>query len=696
MIVSVMMSITVVASGSFQSVVVPVSAADPNVVYKDGWYYYCWADGVNRIFVSKAKSLQDISATTIKETVWKSPAGEAYSKGLWAPELQYIQGKWYIYFAADDGDNANHRMYALEGNSQDPLGSYEFKGKVAPITDRWAIDGVAFEYDNKLYFTWSGWEDLTNGQQNTYLAEMTNPWTISGDRVKISEPTYSWEQNGMALQEGQEVLIKNNKVNLIYSASGSWTEDYCLGLLTFSGGDILDPVNWLKNSQPVFSKTTGAYGVGHCSFVQSPDGTEDWMVFHAMEKADGGWSGRHVRTQPFSWNNDEPVFGTPVTSYTYQDLPSGTQSNTIRYEAEDGLVNNASVRSQSNASADKVVGYIDYADSYVELSVNVTQMGLYPVEICYANGMGSNSSHMLSVNNGQATEVIYESHGWDVWTKTLAYVVLYPGNNVIRLTKGNNYAELDYIDIRLGGYAHEAEAATISNATVRNQGNASAGKVVGGIDYNDSYVEFDVHVNTSGGYLLTPIYANGMSSDSLHKVYVNNVEVGSANYPNHGWDVWSTAYVFVNLNAGNNTIRLQKGDQYAELDYLRIGRSFSVEEAEMQLINQAQVVASPTALEGKKVGYIDYANSYVEFEVYVPSTGDYDLQIWYSNGTGSLSSHNVSVNGGSFFTVAYESHGWDVWYDSIFTVALNKGRNTVRFTKGLGAAELDSLNIRPH
>ena len=42
---------------------------------------------------------------------------------MWAPELHYINGRFYIYVAmAQNGDNASHRMYVLQGTSTtDPL-----------------------------------------------------------------------------------------------------------------------------------------------------------------------------------------------------------------------------------------------------------------------------------------------------------------------------------------------------------------------------------------------------------------------------------------------------------------------------------------------------------------------------------------------------------------------------------------------
>ena len=215
-------------------------SADPSVVYRDGYYHYCRSLDGRAIGIAKARRLQDIGSAPMI-TVWTAPPGP-YGQELWAPELQYLRGRWYIYFAASDGNNVNHRMYALEAVTADPQQGYTFKGKVAAPVDRWAIDGIAIEVGDALYFVWSGWRGPTDGfPQVTYIAPMSDPWTISGDRREIAAPDRAWEQAGAPLQEGPSVLYRDGRIHLIYSASASWTDDYTLGRLTYAGGDIFDP-----------------------------------------------------------------------------------------------------------------------------------------------------------------------------------------------------------------------------------------------------------------------------------------------------------------------------------------------------------------------------------------------------------------------------------------------------------------------
>ncbi|MDQ3130458.1 MAG: glycoside hydrolase family 43 protein, partial [Acidobacteriota bacterium] len=186
--------------------------------------------------------------------------------------------------------------------------------KIAAPTDRWAIDGTVLTLDNNTkYFMWSGWEGFENIRQNLYIAPMSNAWSISGERVCISTPEYRWEKVGAPyVNEAPQILKNDRQIYIIYSASGSWTDDYCLGQLTYVGGNVLKNDSWVKNDKPVFSKTDKVFGPGHACFLKSPDEKENWIVYHAAKHSGAGWN-RNVRSQKFSWNTDgSPNFGTPI------------------------------------------------------------------------------------------------------------------------------------------------------------------------------------------------------------------------------------------------------------------------------------------------------------------------------------------------------------------------------------------------
>jgi GH43 family beta-xylosidase len=99
-----------------------------------------------------------------------------------------------------------------------------------------------------------------------------------------------------------------------------------LGMLTAeSGSDLLDPGSWKKSSTAVFqqSREHKVYATGHNSFFKSPDGTQDWILYHANSEPHQGCSWhRAPRAQPFTWNPDAtPNFGIPASVTSPQPRP---------------------------------------------------------------------------------------------------------------------------------------------------------------------------------------------------------------------------------------------------------------------------------------------------------------------------------------------------------------------------------------
>ncbi|MBV9890060.1 MAG: glycoside hydrolase family 43 protein [Rhizobacter sp.] len=325
------------AAASFVNPIVAAhdtGAADPSVVFHRGYFYYCRAVGDTAIGIARARRLQDIGAAPLT-IVFRAPPGTPYSRQLWAPELQRIRGRWFIHFAASDGDNAHHRMYALAALEDDPQGRWELKGRVADATDGWAIDGVVLELGHRLYFVWSGWPSGNGGfPQLLYIAAMRDPWTIVGARHAIAAPELDWERAVAPLLESPEPLRHGGSTFIVYSAAASWSDEYALGVLRYVGGDPLGAASWRKEPGPAFAGdlARGVFGVGHPSFVRSPDGREHWIVYHAIDRAGGGWSARSVRAQRFGWCGDTPSFGAPVPPGVAIEEPSGTPGRRVAHE----------------------------------------------------------------------------------------------------------------------------------------------------------------------------------------------------------------------------------------------------------------------------------------------------------------------------------------------------------------------------
>lgn len=428
---------------TFRNPILP-AGQDPSVVFDGGFYHLVQSDE-DGISIRTSPTLTGLGNAK-KTVVWRGGQADSPCCELWAPELVRLDGKWYIYYAADDGRNENHRMYVLE--SARVNGPYTFRGKISDPTDRWAIDGTVFSgLDGRRYYVWSGWEGTTNVQQNLYIAPMKNPWTLAGERVRISQPDQPWERIGRPyINEGPEVLTRGGRTFIVYSASGSWTDDYCLGLLSLTGKNVLDPAAWKKSNGCVFARNDEAnvYAPGHGGFVRSPDGSEDWHLYHAIEVPGASWGGRSIRAQEFSWNADgTPRFGRPTSFGTALPLPSG------EYEAEQARTSGVQVREEPLASGGRAARLDGPGDRVEFVRVRAPRAGTYTLRVRYANGSGRPARQSVTVN-GAAASVTYPPSGWENFGTRQLSVRLRGGENVLRFVQETGGVQLDAVTVTPG------------------------------------------------------------------------------------------------------------------------------------------------------------------------------------------------------------------------------------------------------
>lgn len=291
--------------------------ADP-WVYKhtDGFYYFTASvPEYDRIELRRSKTIQGLKTAEAKSVWFKREKGPM-SSHIWAPEIHFIDDKWYIYFAAARHDaEFDHRMYVIENTNSNPLmGEWVEKGQVKTDWESFALDATTFEHNSKRYYVWAQRDPQIEGNSNLYISEMLNPWTLKGPQVMISKPEYDWEKIGFLVNEGPAVIKRNGSVFIAYSASAT-DHNYCMGLLSAKEtSDLLNPNSWRKSPTPVFEtdETVMLFGPGHNCFTVSEDGLEDLMIYHARNYKEITGNplydpNRHTFCQAFKWNED----GTP-------------------------------------------------------------------------------------------------------------------------------------------------------------------------------------------------------------------------------------------------------------------------------------------------------------------------------------------------------------------------------------------------
>ncbi|MFJ3669056.1 family 43 glycosylhydrolase [Streptomyces sp. NPDC090106] len=319
----------------------PIAAqrADPHIFkHTDGYYYFtATVPEYDRIVLRRATTIQGLS-TAAETTIWTKHSSGIMGAHIWAPEIHSIDGKWYVYFAAGStSDVWAIRMYVLEGTGANPLtATWTEKGQITTTWESFSLDATTFVVNGVRYLAWAQRNPSEDNNTSLFLAKMSNPWTISGTPVELSQPTLSWETVGYKVNEGPAVIQHGGKVFMTYSASAT-DANYCLGMLTASAtADLTSASSWTKSATPVFqsSAATSQYGPGHNSFTTSEDGKSDILVYHDRSYKDISGDplndpNRRTRVQKVYWKSDgTPDFGIPVadgvtpqrlSSYNYPD-----------------------------------------------------------------------------------------------------------------------------------------------------------------------------------------------------------------------------------------------------------------------------------------------------------------------------------------------------------------------------------------
>lgn len=293
--------------------------ADPWVYRTDEGDYYFTATvpEFNRIELRSASSLNELSQATPK-VIWRKAWQGPMSANVWAPKLHHFDGAWYIYFAAGTaGGNYDVRPYVLSNQSDNPMqGEWREEGRIHTEHDAFALDASTFEHRGQRFLLWSQKDPDDERPPSLHISAMSDPTTLSGPEVMIAEPEYEWEQQGLPANQGSNVLFRQGRVFVTYTASAT-DHRSAIGLLWADAeADLLDPNSWNKLKDPVFTtqSTLNRQGPGHASFTKAEDGETDVMLYHSREYRDlhGGEladPNRHTRARVLEWDaQGMPVF----------------------------------------------------------------------------------------------------------------------------------------------------------------------------------------------------------------------------------------------------------------------------------------------------------------------------------------------------------------------------------------------------
>lgn len=277
----------------------------PHACYYKGTYYFTHQSPRDDIRLSSTPDLTHLP--DVAETVVFS--GD--SMGLyhiWAPEIYRLHDRWYIYFEADDNNTDNHQLYVIQCAGDDPLHDPWTLCGTLRTNDEWnyGIHPNVLEVNGQLYLLWSGWPKrrVEHETQCIYIASLSDPCTVSSERVLLSRPDYEWERqwiNPDGSRSAYPIYVNENpqaylspdghKVCVCYSASGIWTRFHVLGMLTASANaDLLDPSSWTKSPEPILVDDN-LYGASNICIIPSSSPDSAVLLFDAL------WDDEHHQMQ---------------------------------------------------------------------------------------------------------------------------------------------------------------------------------------------------------------------------------------------------------------------------------------------------------------------------------------------------------------------------------------------------------------
>ncbi len=268
--------------------------ADPYICrHEDGTYYFTASvPDYDRIILRSARTLAGLKEAE-EVTVWRRHESGEQSVHIWAPEIHYLDGRWYIYYAAGDKDDVwEIRPYVLRCTGEDPVKDpWEEMGMMqAADGDKFSfhdfsLDATVFENGGERYYIWAEKTGVGKKVSNLYIARMESPVKLSTDQVLLTTPDYDWERIDFWVNEGPAILKHDGRIFMTFSASATGA-CYCMGLMYIEkDADVLDPHAWTKLRYPVLQtdEGKGVYGPGHNCFVKAEDGETDLCIYHARQ-----------------------------------------------------------------------------------------------------------------------------------------------------------------------------------------------------------------------------------------------------------------------------------------------------------------------------------------------------------------------------------------------------------------------------
>jgi arabinan endo-1,5-alpha-L-arabinosidase len=298
-----------------------VSVHDP-VMAKEGNTYYVYSTGPGITFYSSTdmKNWKPEGRVFAGQPTWARRAAPTFDDHIWAPDIQYHNGKYYLYYSVSGfGKNTSGMGVTVNKtlNPRSPDYRWEDQGMVlqsVPGRDDWnAIDPNVIEDENgdgwmSFGSFWSGLKLVKLNKAWTGLSE-PQEWHAIAARPRMGQQSaVAGESAGPAEIEAPYIFKKNGYYYLFASfglccKKADSTYHLVVGRSKSVKGPYLDKkgVDMVKGGGSLLIAGDKDWkGLGHNS-AYTMDG-KDYLVLHAYETADNYL--QKLKIMEMQWDKD--------------------------------------------------------------------------------------------------------------------------------------------------------------------------------------------------------------------------------------------------------------------------------------------------------------------------------------------------------------------------------------------------------
>lgn len=298
---------------------------DPFVLRaEDGMYYAYGTTGF------RAWSSPDLVKWKAVGNVYQKTANSWGTGSFWAPEVVEYQGKYYMYYTADNAAGSKRIGVAIgdrpTGPFIDPYARPLFEPGYGVIDPHVLLDEDGRKY---LYYSRAMSENDVGGshESHIYVIELGDDMvSVRGTPVLLTRPEQAWERMSgpqSYWNEGAAVFKHNGIYYLMWSANSYAGRQYAVGFATSTdpmGPFVKSPLNPVLSAAEWGARLSGP---GHNSVIRSIDDAEWFIAYHTHIDPVVGGGRRQLNIDRMGFRADGSLY-VNGPSLTPQPMPSGT------------------------------------------------------------------------------------------------------------------------------------------------------------------------------------------------------------------------------------------------------------------------------------------------------------------------------------------------------------------------------------